>query len=73
MGIFTIHATSHTNCEPSQYTLPLLADDSQLYRSYPTGSHDQQTAKSALEQRIARVAQWMFSNRSKLNMKKPNS
>ena len=48
-----------------------FADDSQLYKSFPTtSSDDQQNAKTALERCIASISQWMFSNRLKLNMDK---
>ena len=68
----------------SRYTQPLakivhllnilyhfFADDSQIYKSFPAVSTVcQQTAISALEQCIANIASWMFSNRLKLNMEK---
>ncbi len=48
-----------------------FADDSQIYKSFPTASNaSQQSAKTALEQCIASIAQWMLSNRLKLNMDK---
>ena len=48
-----------------------FADDSKLYKSFRTTSQrDQTSAKTALEQYIASIAEWMFSNRLKLNMDK---
>ena len=48
-----------------------FADDSQLYKSFQAISNAiQQSAKMALEQCIASIAQWMFANRLKLNMDK---
>ena len=48
-----------------------FADDSQLYRSFKAASiTDQTSAKSALEECISHIADWMFSNRLKLNMDK---
>ena len=48
-----------------------FADDSQIYKSFSTISNkDQHHAKTALEQCIASISQWMHSNRLKLNMDK---
>ena len=48
-----------------------FADDSQIYKLFSTASKvDQHNAKTALEQCIERIAQWMFSNRLKFNMDK---
>ena len=48
-----------------------FANDSQLYRSLKAASMtDQTSAKSALEECISHIADWMFSNILKLNMDK---
>ena len=48
-----------------------FADDSQIYRSFPTTlNEDQHGSKTALEHCITSISKWMFSNRLKLNMDK---
>ena len=48
-----------------------FADDSQIYKSFSTASHlSQHSAKTALEKCIPSIAEWVFSNRLKLNMEK---